>query len=100
MEVAEVGPAKLLSVQGLTDHFPDPLFIVRRHRQTAPAVDRPIRLEDVKRQHIVRVLDSCDGNRTRAADLLGISRSTLKRNLADMARAGIAVPCAGPEHEE
>ena len=39
------------------------------------------RLEDIERAHILRVLEAADGNRTRAADILGISRSTLKRKL-------------------
>jgi transcriptional regulator with PAS, ATPase and Fis domain len=36
-----------------------------------------MRLEDAERLHIVRVLESVSGSRTRAAALLGISRSTL-----------------------
>lgn len=67
--------------------------------QSVPAAERSMRLEDLERAHILRVLESCGGNRTRAADALGISRSTLKRNLADMVRAGIPVPPAGGPEE-
>ncbi len=42
------------------------------------------RLEDVERTHILRVLESEGGNRTRAALMLGVSRSTLKRKLAEL----------------
>src|SRR5262249_46922096 len=41
------------------------------------------KLEDVERAHILRVLEAAQGNRTPAAELLGIGRSTLKRKLAE-----------------
>jgi transcriptional regulator with PAS, ATPase and Fis domain len=41
------------------------------------------RLEDVERAHILRVLEAAHQNRTRAAEILGISRSTMKRKLAE-----------------
>ena len=41
------------------------------------------KLEDVERNHILRVLSAAQENRTRAAEILGISRSTLKRKLAE-----------------
>ena len=51
----------------------------------APGGDQPLRplgtLEEMERQHIREVLDSVDGNRSRAARILGISRSTLQQKL-------------------
>ena len=42
---------------------------------------RPLPLNEVRRQHIKRVLESCEGNRVRAAQLLGIGRTSLYRFL-------------------
>jgi DNA-binding NtrC family response regulator len=42
---------------------------------------RPLPLHEVRRQHIQRVLESCEGNRVRAAQLLGIGRTSLYRFL-------------------
>jgi two-component system, NtrC family, response regulator HydG len=42
---------------------------------------RPLPLEEVRRQHIRRVLEACEGNRVRAAQMLGIGRTSLYRFL-------------------
>jgi DNA-binding protein Fis len=41
------------------------------------ATPSALRLEDVERLHVTRVLAMAGGSRTRAATMLGISRSTL-----------------------
>jgi len=41
----------------------------------------PLTLAEVEKRHILRVLDHCDGNRTLAAQRLGIGRNTLTRKL-------------------
>ena len=56
-------------------------------RSPSPAAPTgPIDLETMERQHILSVLDSVGGDKTRAAALLGVSRRTLERRVADWAQ--------------
>lgn len=51
------------------------------HEFEAQVVGGPMTLEEVERLHIQGVLKSVDGNRTRAADILGIDRKSLYRKI-------------------
>jgi DNA-binding NtrC family response regulator len=57
---------------------PDDLRLFDRHERGG---DRSFRLEDVERQTIIRVLDKCRGNYSKAAEMLAISRTTLYAKL-------------------
>ena len=46
-------------------------------------IPRGVSLKEIERQAIVQAIEDCDGNRTRAAKLLDIDRSTLRRKLAE-----------------
>jgi DNA-binding NtrC family response regulator len=52
------------------------------------------RVEEVERELIIETLSHCLGNRTRAAEILGISIRTLRNKLQEYRAAGVAVPPA------
>jgi len=60
--------------------LPPSLHAEQPHRDVAP--DKPLRsLREMESEHIRKVLDACGGNRTRAAEILGVSSVTLWRKL-------------------
>jgi len=55
---------------------------------SAPREDIPLALEDMERMAIDRAIRVCQGNRTKAAALLGISRDTLYRKIREWKATG------------
>ncbi len=59
-----------------------PEHLQHRGARTAQGDEwRPLSLDEVRKVHIQRVLDMCQGNRLRAAQILGIGRTSLYRYL-------------------
>jgi DNA-binding NtrC family response regulator len=61
------------------------LYAMDRRRRAAAQANLPTELQALEKQHILTVLDSVQGDKTRAAHLLGISRRTLERRCAEWA---------------
>jgi DNA-binding NtrC family response regulator len=82
-ELKGVVRSSLSQVEGDTlesHHLP----MLAEENPSASALDataKSARLQDVIEQHVLRVLKGCGGNKVRAAETLGISRSTLYRML-------------------
>jgi DNA-binding NtrC family response regulator len=69
-----------------THHLPA-LAEVDVSPSAAEGIAESARLQDVVEQHVLRVLKDCGGNKVRAAEVLGISRSTLYRMMDASASA-------------
>jgi two-component system response regulator HydG len=70
----------------ITD-LPDAL-LQDRHKRLRPegGAEGMVSLETVECRHIVKILDAVQGNRTRAAEVLGIDQKTLRRKLDRIGR--------------
>ncbi len=72
--------------------------IARQAAMTAEAVTRSLvgtKLADVERDLILDTLDHCLGNRTHAANILGISIRTLRNKLRQYNEEGLEIPNPG-----
>ncbi len=66
-----------IDVTDLPQHLQKP----RRHATALEEDWRPLPLSEMRRIHIERVLEVCQGNRVRASQILGIGRTSLYRYL-------------------
>jgi DNA-binding NtrC family response regulator len=74
--------------------------VIARAAQAAEAVNREMvgrTVADVERDLILQTLDHCLGNRTHAANILGISIRTLRNKLKLYTDEGVRVPMPGGE---
>lgn len=74
--------------------------VIARAAQAAEAVNREMvgrTVADVERDLILQTLDHCLGNRTHAANILGISIRTLRNKLKQYAEEGSRIPLPGNE---
>jgi transcriptional regulator of acetoin/glycerol metabolism len=63
------------------DDLPEHLQPAAPLNPAGAASTRLISLDELTREHVTRVLAAADGNKTRAAEILGVDRRTLYRML-------------------
>jgi len=80
-----------------TDDLPNHVREKKPADFLAAAVARRMSLAELEREYIERVLDDEGGNKTRAAQRLGLDRKTLYRKLEEYARTAPAGPSADEE---
>jgi two-component system response regulator FlrC len=96
----EIGPEALITPDGsdFAAQSTPPSGAVQKVAMTAEAVTRALvgrTVAEVEQELILDTLDHCLGNRTHAANILGISIRTLRNKLNDYNAQGVAVPQPG-----
>jgi two-component system, response regulator FlrC len=90
----EIGPDAILSPEGLRLDQSKPAAVAHA-AMAAEAVTRSLvgrTVADVERDLILETLKHCLGNRTHAANILGISIRTLRNKLNEYSSAGVPIP--------
>jgi two-component system response regulator HydG len=67
--------------QALPEDLPEAVRKPRFSASEDAGSDQVVSLDELERQHILKVLKKANGNKTRAAELLGLDRRTLYRKL-------------------
>ena len=87
-DIAVAATGHFIDIGDLPEHLQKP-----ESQSTSPRGDwRPLLLDEVRHEHIQRVLDMCNGNRVRASRILGIGRTSLYRFLNPPAKHPVLVP--------
>jgi two-component system, NtrC family, response regulator AtoC len=77
-----ISSACITATAGFIDLADLPEHLQHRGPRTAQGDEwRPLSLDEVRKVHVQRVLDTCQGNRVRTAQILGIGRTSLYRYL-------------------
>jgi len=74
-------PAECVAGQPTVTGQPPLPSAVAAGKEAAPPAPAAIRLADIEKEHILRVLQHCENNKKLAAEKLGIDRSTLYAKL-------------------
>jgi two-component system, response regulator FlrC len=93
-----IGADALMTPDGGTFDPPADGSVAAQAAQTAEQITRSLvgrTVAEVERELILETLKHCLGNRTHAANILGISIRTLRNKLNEYANDGIAVPPPG-----
>lgn len=61
-----------------------PLYIKAKRRQMDNQPTEELSLKEVEQRHILKVLQSVENNKTKAAEILGINRKTLREKLKEI----------------
>jgi two-component system response regulator AtoC len=71
-------------------------------RSPAPAIERDdeelVSMETIQQRHLLRVLNRVEGNKAKAAEILGVGRNTIYQILSRI-RAGSAADARAREHD-
>jgi DNA-binding NtrC family response regulator len=89
----QVGPAPIIVAQNASVQS----AVVSATAVTRSLVGRTV--SDVERDLILDTLDHCLGNRTHAANILGISIRTLRNKLREYSDAGLSIPDHGQQRD-
>ncbi len=79
-----VAAVSLEDPQVITDKDLKPLLLQSSGAAPISSAEQPLALDEMERIAVERAIRLCNGNRTRAAALLGISRDTLYRKIRDL----------------
>jgi DNA-binding NtrC family response regulator len=74
----------------LPEHLPPELFISAAPPAPEPLTSPLVPLEEIERRHIQTVLQATDWNLSRAAEILGIHRNTLRRRARELGLERVA----------
>ena len=94
----EIGAEAILTPDGLRLDQAKGLATVQHATMAAEAVTRALvgrTVADVERDLILETLKHCLGNRTHAANILGISIRTLRNKLNEYSGDGVTIPPPG-----